>query len=100
MPRPTDFSVARRIETQYRRALQKILLRYLKLPANASLSDILTRIDQLGANKTLLEKIANLITGKMVTQVAQSNARSWREAAAQSGRGREIYEALDRKSVV
>jgi SPP1 gp7 family putative phage head morphogenesis protein len=43
------------------------------------------------------QKAAREVAEAMVTNLADVNARSWREAAMKSGKGRKIYEALQRE---
>lgn len=74
------FTPARRIESDFRRNIEKAVRSYLISPASES-----------------LESIASILAGRMIRQVSASNARSWREAAAKSSRGREIYTALRRE---
>lgn len=46
------------------------------------------------ARSTQFKRAAREVAEAMVTNLADVNARSWREAAMKSGKGRKIYEAL------
>jgi len=46
---------------------------------------------------TQFQKAAREVAEAMVTNLADVNARSWREAAMKSGKGRKIYEALQQE---
>src|ERR1035438_2812112 len=46
---------------------------------------------------TQFQKAAREVAEAMVTNLADVNARSWREAAMKSGKGRKIYESLQRE---
>jgi SPP1 gp7 family putative phage head morphogenesis protein len=81
------------VENQYRRGLDNILLRYLKFSPKDSISSILDRLTHL-ANAEFIRDYARMLSSRMITHVRASNARSWQQAAAQAGMGREIYEAL------
>ena len=49
------------------------------------------------ARSMQFQKAAREVAEAMVTNLADVNARSWREAAMKSGKGRKIYEALQRE---
>lgn len=85
------------IEAEYRRAIQRLLLRALHIPEHATIEEILEKISLLAGNAPLLQRIGNLLSAHMVTQTATANARSWREAAMEASRGREIYVALQQE---
>lgn len=74
------FTPARRIESEFRRGIQKIASRYLNVPFSET-----------------LENLATMLSRRMIQQISTSNAQSWREAASKSSRGREIYTALRRE---
>jgi len=88
------FRPPNRLEDTFRRSIQRVLLQYLKLPANATVEQILDKIDTLSRNEPLLARIGKVLAGQMVSQVNRSNMQGWREAAMESSRGRQIYEAL------
>ncbi len=85
---------AARIEIDYGRSIQKLLVRHLPSLEDATADEILEALNNLVANETLLERFARVMSARMVTAVSRTNARSWRQAAMQSTKGRAIYEAL------
>jgi SPP1 gp7 family putative phage head morphogenesis protein len=93
-PKRVEFRPAQRIEVEFRRSIQRLLLQYLHIPENATIETILEKINSLAADSPLLEKLGTLLSSRMVSQVNTANYRSWREAAAESSRGREIFTAL------
>lgn len=83
------FTPARRIEIEFRRAIDKLLRQTLDIPPGSTIGEILDRIGTVVSTE-----LATLFSRRMVGELRVSNARSWREAARISGRGREIYQAL------
>jgi uncharacterized protein with gpF-like domain len=81
-----------RIESEFRRAIQKLFL--VDLPPNATVEEIQQKILAFTKRSSHFEKLGEYLARRMVTQVRVQNARSWREAAVKASRGREIYEAL------
>ena len=92
-----SFSPPRRIEADYKRAIDAMFARYLSVPPNATPDYVLRAFASLSKNAAVVEDIALRIAARMVTQLRVANARSWREAAAKSSRGREIYLLLQRE---
>lgn len=88
------FDPPRRIELEYQRAIEQLLLRRLEIPPGSTIGEILNRIAAVVTNETAFEKLGVLFSRRMVAQVKAVNARSWREAARKAGRGPEIYKAL------
>lgn len=88
------FEPPRRIELEFRRAIEKLLLKPLDIPPGSTIGDILQRISEVIHNDTTIDKLALLFSRRMASEVKVSNARSWREAARKAGRGNEIYAAL------
>lgn len=83
-----------RIELEFRRAIENLLLTRLNIPPGSTIGEILERISEVIADQTTFEKLGMLFSRRMVAEVKVRNARSWREAARQAGRGREVYSAL------
>jgi SPP1 gp7 family putative phage head morphogenesis protein len=81
-----------RIEIEYRRLIAKLIGNFL--PDDLTPASVLRAFANLAHNPDVLESLALPIAKRMVTQLKVDNARSWREAATKSSRGREIYEAL------
>lgn len=88
------FETPRRIEVEFRRAIENLLLTRLNIPPGATISEILDRISEVIRTETNFEKLGLLFSRRMVGQVKAINARSWREAARKAGRGQEIYASL------
>lgn len=88
------FVPPRRVEIDFRRAIEKLLLKQLDIPPGSTIGEILERISEVIRHETSFEKLGLLFSRKMVSEVQVSNAKSWREAARKAGRGREIYAAL------
>lgn len=91
----TAWEQKRSIERKYRNAFHK-LADWLGAmipddePSEAETLDILQEASQSPA----LASWADAVADTMVTQTLEENARTWRQAAAISSRGREMYEAL------
>lgn len=90
--KPKDFTPHRRIEREYATLIEKALGKHIDFDQPPY--EVIKALTNLWKSPAVLEDIARRIAGRMVTQVRASNARSWREAAAKSSRGREIYQAL------
>ena len=88
-----NFDPPNRIESEYRALINKLMKRYF-LPESFTPPDILRAFENLSRSPEVLESLALNIAQRMITHLKVSNARSWREAAREAGRGREIYEAL------
>lgn len=91
---PQQFHPPHRIEATYRRELDKFLLKHLHFSVSDTLDSILQRLSDLAQNTDFLSHWSATLAARMITNTRNSNAKSWREAAQQSGRGREIYQAL------
>lgn len=89
-----SFTPPRRIELEYRKYINQLVSKYLNFPEGSTPEYVLQAFANLSRNQGILTDIAVHISGRMITMLKVSNARSWREAARQSSRGREIYEAL------
>lgn len=89
------FNPPNRIELEYQRLINKLIGRFL--PDELTPEGVLRAFANLANNADVLESLAKPIAQRMVTQLKAANARSWREAATQSSRGREIFEALQRE---
>lgn len=89
--KPKDFGPPRRIEQGYYSSIRDLLLKQIegKTPV-----EVLRAFLNLSTNAEVLTDIATRIAGRMITMTSVANAKDWRDAARQSSRGREIYEAL------
>lgn len=84
----------RRIEIAYENAIDKLLREFFKLPVFETWNDILDLIKGYQHTVKFLHGFATQLAAKMVTAVAVQNANSWREAARQSTKSRQIYNML------
>ena len=82
------------LEEAYRREIDKLLNVYFASPDLTTLGAFNALLVQYGQARGFLEGFATRLATRMVTHTAAQNARSWREAATQAGRGREIYQML------
>lgn len=93
--KPKPFHPAQRIELDYQRSTNNFLQKYLgRFNPSDSVDNILSYLRNLAANSDFLNKWSTRLATRMVTNTRNSNAKSWREAAAKSGRGKEIYQSL------
>ena len=89
----SNFHRPRRIEEEYRRALNALMESWLRVfPHNPSLEEIFSFLGNGGGERVM--KASDSLARRMVTQVAVQNAQSWREAAAKSSQGKRIYDLL------
>lgn len=86
-----------RIEAEFRRLIDRLLLPYLKFSPDATIAEISARLAQLSENAEVLSEIGRVIAARMTKQLNVSNERSWRQVALKGGRGREMYKALRRE---
>jgi SPP1 gp7 family putative phage head morphogenesis protein len=88
-----NFHRPRRIEEEYRRALNALMESWLRVfPHNPRLEEISSFLGNGGGERVM--KASDSLARRMVTAVAVQNERSWREAAAKSTQGRRIYDLL------
>ena len=88
-----NFHRPRRIEEEYRRALNALMDSWMRaFPHNPSLEEIFSFLGNGGGERVM--KASDSLARRMVTSVAVQNAQSWREAAAKSTQRRRIYELL------
>lgn len=77
--------------------LQQLTDRLVSLPAEQDLgTELLRRLFTISVSPKFAQ-FAEQIAKRMAVGIARANANSWREAAAQSMRGRQIYESLQRE---
>lgn len=84
---------ARRIEEQYARALRRLARVLTKIAKGKSPENLLQALQEYAAQEAF-QKFAEAVATKMVTGLFRDVGHSWREAAARSGKGRELYQAL------
>ena len=92
MVRFGDWEPKRRIERQFAKALSRV---FAKIPWEAVLasSDAHAFLAELVASSEYVE-LLTLASSRMVTSLFTDNARTWRSAAREATRGREIYDLL------
>ena len=87
-----DFHRPRRIEDQYRYALDNLMRSWLHLPRTPDLDSILAYLNNGGG--VAVTEAAQRVARGMVTASAVQNAQSWREAAGKSTQGKRIFDLL------
>ena len=87
-------TLARRIEDNYRRQLEAIINRFLRVPPSSTMAHLQGALDEFEKATSFLEEYAALASRNMVTGVAESTARNWRQAVRDSGRGQELHDLL------
>ena len=91
-----DFHRPRRIEEEYRRALDALMRRWMtSFPVGGNLDAVIAHLSNGGGD--LVIRTSEQLARRMVTQAAVQNATSWREAARKSSQGGRIYELLRRE---
>lgn len=85
-----------RLEEIYQREINRLLESYFEIPTAATLGEITARLVEYGHAENFLQGFATNLAKRMITQVRQYNANSWRQAAKQGSNGRAIYEMLKR----
>ena len=88
----SDFHRPRRIEDQYRYALDNLMRSWLHLPRTTDLDSILAYLNNGGG--VAVTEAAQRVARGMVTALAVQNAQSWREAAEKSTQGKRIFDLL------
>lgn len=87
----------RRIERAFIRALRKVARELVKIAKRyTDASDIIRAMRRYAETKAFLT-FAQTCAMKMVTGLFHDVGRSWRQAAAANGKGRELYQALMRE---
>lgn len=89
-----NFEIPRRIEIAYEHAIDKLLMDFFRLPTFETWNDVMGLLKGYFASAQMLTQAATQLAARMVTAVSVQNAQSWREAARQSTKGREIYQML------
>ena len=87
----------RRIERAFIRAMRKVARELVKIAKRyTDANDIIRAMRRYAETKAFLE-FAQTCAMKMVTGLFHDVGRSWRQAAAANGKGRELYQALMRE---
>jgi uncharacterized protein with gpF-like domain len=90
-----SFTRPRRIETEYRRDISKLMDAWLNQATTPrGLEEMLAAIGHEVGPIEQVESIVERISAGMVTAVARGNSASWRDAAKKSTQGARIYELL------
>lgn len=89
--------VTKRLELEYERAIRKIVAKVM--PPRGSTPDLQKWIDQIfeKTQSPEIHALTNRLAEKMVRWVNIEDARTWREAAARSQRGRMLYRLLQKE---
>lgn len=95
--KPEGWQAQRRIETNYDRAIRRLIQRSWQIigidPDLLSPWELVRRLERLSATGGF-ERFAVAAAKKMITQTFFDTAQTWREAAKGGSQGRLIYEAL------
>ncbi len=94
--KPEDWQAQRRIESDYDRAVRRLMERAVQIigdPDMMSPWEFIRRLERL-AGTGGFERFAVAAAKKMVTQTFSDTAQTWREAAQSGSRGQMIYEAM------
>lgn len=83
-----------RLENLYRMEIDRLMREYLSFPTTATLGEINARLVEFAHAQNFFAAFGQKMAKRMITQVAVSNALSWRQAASQSSNGRIIYQML------
>jgi len=83
-----------RFELEYARELNRLLANFLVFPSSANMQEINQRMTEYKAMAEFLEQFADTLATSMITQLANRNAISWRQAATQASQGKTIYQML------
>lgn len=86
-----------RLEEVYRREINRLLETYFSIPTTDTLGQITARLVEFGQAERFLQRFAMTQAKRMITQVRQYNAISWRQAATKSSNGKLIYRMLKRE---
>ena len=88
---------ARRIEQNFARAMRRLAKRIAALVKGITNPQrIIEELRRFSQTKEFREYAA-AVAGKMITGLFRDMGRTWRQAAAANGRGRELYQALMRE---
>ena len=88
-----SFHRPRRIEEEYRRALNALMQSWLKIvPRGTDLDAIFAFLNNGGGERVM--QASDRLARSMVTATAVNNAQSWREAARTSTQGKRIFDLL------
>jgi len=87
------WQLPRRIEKQYDWAMRALMDKIFAKFDYLNPLDCIPYIEEL-ANSNDFYHVAESIASNMITAVYSHNAKTWRQAATQGTRGREIYQAL------
>lgn len=86
-----------RIERLYRNNLQEIAKQIVMRIGDQSDPEIIRHTLEIIARSPAFQKFAEKSALKMVTHLFDDSGKTWRQAAAVNGRGRDIYEALQKE---
>lgn len=87
----------RRIEAEFRRALLRIMRDIVRQVSGATTPSQMTAILQAMTSSRDYQRLCEAAAMKMVTGLYKGGWHDWREAARKNGKGRMLYEALQRE---
>lgn len=93
------WKLRRRIEADYAAAITKFVLRLLREAGPLGDPFLFRERLRVLARSPTAKVLAKKAAMAMLTHLAEDNARTWREAARRSSKGRTIYEALKKELV-
>lgn len=88
-----NWQLPRRIEKQYDWAIRALMDKIFADFDYLNPLEYIDRINKFVESKTFL-RVAETIANNMITAVYSHNSKTWRQAATQGTRGREIYQSL------
>lgn len=94
MKKNNSFHRPTRLEAVYRAEIERLFNSYFNFPTTATLGEISARLVEYAQSQNFLQGFAHKLAERMITQVLVNNARSWRQAASQSSKGKIIYSML------
>lgn len=95
--KPDKWKLRRRIEVQYASAIKNLIARLLLRAGSISDPVVLRQKIRVLARSPTFREAAEQAALAMLTQLAEDNARTWREAARKSSKGRIMYDAIQQE---
>lgn len=84
----------RRLERQYAQRLEQLISRFMRFGPQPTMGHIQGAVDDMQKAEQFLTDYGELASTHMLTGIAKWNAKSWRDAVKQSGRGEELHSLL------
>jgi SPP1 gp7 family putative phage head morphogenesis protein len=83
-----------RLEHVYQIEIDRLLRNYMQFPTTVTLGEINMRLAEFAHARNFFKAFGQKLAKRMITQVVNYNALSWRQAATKSSNGRIIYQML------